>query len=78
MSTDGGRLAASNEAHPSADVRHGAIPKPGGSAILSGDSRAKGTRLRPAHPSLWLQSHAVRVTGMSTTWICEPSMALTS
>lgn len=38
MSTGGGRLAASNEAHPSAEVRHEAIPKVGGSAIVSGDS----------------------------------------
>ena len=38
MPTGGGRLACVDRNDPSAEVRHGAIPKPGGSTNLSGDS----------------------------------------
>jgi len=36
--TGGGRLTESTGRNPSVEVRHGTIPKSGGSAIVSGDS----------------------------------------
>jgi hypothetical protein len=77
MSTGGGRLALSNEAHPNAEVRHGTIPKAGGSAILSGDSPDV-VRDRERSEDRPVPDHGLSMTGISTTLIGDPSIALTS
>ena len=84
-----GDFVVSNDGHPSAGVRHGAIPKPGGSVILSGDSpwvrrstcRAGATDpgVNPTERSRHLiVVHGASITGISTMCIGEPSIALTS
>jgi hypothetical protein len=60
---------------PTLEFRAGTIPRAGGSSFVAGDSW--GTARADRAPVL-RDRHAVNVTGMSTTLISDPSIALTS